>query len=86
MPPWVLPAGISSGTPARATSLGPPSTPSDGRGDLGAASIGQASSSARMLVMEGAAAVRYGGDAIFGADEAGSGGDEADELEAQVEE
>ena len=71
---------------ARATSLRPPSTFSDERVGLGAARSGRAASSAGVLVAKGAADDRHGGDAIYGADEAEPGGDQADELEAQVEE
>ena len=38
------------------------------------------------MVANGAAVDRLGGDAIYGADEVEPGGDQADELEAQVEE
>ena len=37
------------------------------------------------MVASGAADDRHGGDAIYGADEVEPGGDQADELEAQVE-
>ena len=75
---------MSSGTTARATSLRPPSTFSNERGGLGAARGGRAASSAGILVAKGVADERHGGDAIYGADEVESGGDQADELEAQV--
>ena len=59
---------------------------SDELGGLGAARGGQAASSAGILVAKGTADDRHGGDAIYGADEVEPGGDQADELEAQVEE